>query len=122
MRRAIALKQSLTLRRGLLRREQHPPRNDGKGVMTKIKICGIKTLTDALAAIDAGADYLGFNFYPKSPRFIEKNACAEITSILKTEHLQIKLVGVFVNASVEEVKDILDTCSLDWLNYMAMKQ
>jgi phosphoribosylanthranilate isomerase len=40
--------------------------------MTKIKICGIKTVTDALAAIEAGADYLGFNFYPKSPRFIEK--------------------------------------------------
>jgi len=81
--------------------------------MTKIKICGIKTLPDALAAIEAGADYLGFNFYPKSVRFIEKNACAEIISILKKEHPQIKLVGVFVNSSVEEVQDILNTCSLD---------
>jgi phosphoribosylanthranilate isomerase len=80
--------------------------------MTKIKICGIKTLSDALAAIEAGADYLGFNFYPKSARFIEKFVCAEITSVLKKEHPQIKLVGVFVNSSVEEVKDILDTCSL----------
>ncbi len=81
--------------------------------MTKIKICGIKTLNDALAAIDAGADYLGFNFYPKSPRFIEKQVCAEITSVLKKEYPQIKLVGVFVNLSVEEVKDILEFCSLD---------
>ena len=81
--------------------------------MTKIKICGIKTLTDALAAIDAGADYLGFNFYPKSPRFVEKQICAEITAVLKQEHPHIKLVGVFVNSSVEEVKGILDTCSLD---------
>ncbi|MEW6284988.1 MAG: phosphoribosylanthranilate isomerase [Chloroflexota bacterium] len=81
--------------------------------MTKIKICGIKTLADALAAIEAGADYLGFNFYPKSVRFIEKAACAEIASVLKREHLQIKLVGVFVNASVEEIKDTLQTCSLD---------
>jgi len=81
--------------------------------MTKIKICGIKTLPDALAAIDAGADYLGFNFYPKSVRFIEKKTCAELTSILKREHPQIKLVGVFVNSSVEEMKDIMQTCSLD---------
>lgn len=81
--------------------------------MTIIKICGIKTLKDALAAIEAGADYLGFNFYPKSVRFIEKTACAEITSLLKQEHSQIKLVGVFVNSSVEEIKDILQTCQLD---------
>ena len=81
--------------------------------MTIIKICGIKTLKDALAAIEAGADYLGFNFYPKSVRFIEKSACAEITSVLKQEHPQIKLVGVFVNSSVEEIKNILQTCHLD---------
>jgi phosphoribosylanthranilate isomerase len=81
--------------------------------MTKIKICGIKTINDALAAIDAGADYLGFNFYPKSVRFIEKNTCVGITSVLRQEHPHIKLVGVFVNSSVEEVKDILESCLLD---------
>ena len=81
--------------------------------MTIIKICGIKTLPDALTAIEAGADYLGFNFYPKSVRFIEKSACAEITSVLKRKHPQIKLVGVFVNSSVEEIQDILQTCQLD---------
>jgi phosphoribosylanthranilate isomerase len=81
--------------------------------MTIIKICGIKTLPDALAAIEAGADYLGFNFYPKSIRFIDKSVCAEITSVLKRENPQIKLVGVFVNSSVKEIKDILQTCQLD---------
>jgi phosphoribosylanthranilate isomerase len=81
--------------------------------MTKIKICGIKTLSDARAARDAGADYLGFNFYKQSVRFIEKEACAEITSVLKKEHADIKLVGVFVNSSVDEVKAIVDICSLD---------
>jgi len=81
--------------------------------MTKIKICGIKTLNDALAAIHAGADYLGFNFYPKSVRFVEKESCAEKTSVLKKDFPHIKLVGVFVNSSVEEMKDILETCSLD---------
>ena len=81
--------------------------------MTKVKICGIKTLDDALVAIEVGADYIGFNFYPKSVRFIEKNSCAAITSILKKKYPQIKLVGVFVNSPVEEIKDIMKTCSLD---------
>ena len=93
----------------MLRSAQH----DMVEIMTIIKICGIKTLKDALAAIDSGADYLGFNFYPKSVRFIEKSACAEITSVLKSEHPQIKLVGVFVKSSVYEIKDILQTCHLD---------
>jgi len=82
--------------------------------MTKIKICGIKTLPDALAAIDAGADYLGFNFYPKSERFIEIDTCAEITSIIKRKHPEIHLVGVFVNLPVDDIKLILETCSLDF--------
>ena len=81
--------------------------------MTIVKICGIKTLPDALAAIEAGADYLGFNFYQKSVRFIDKSTCAEITSVLKREHPQVKLVGVFVNSPVDEIKDILQTCRLD---------
>lgn len=81
--------------------------------MIEIKICGIKTLDDALAAVEVGADYLGFNFYPKSPRFVERQVCADIASVLKKEHPHIKRVGVFVNSSVEEMKDILDTCSLD---------
>ena len=80
--------------------------------MTKVKICGIKSLADALAAIEAGADYLGFNFYPRSVRFIEQQACAEITSTLKKEYQHVKLVGVFVNSSIAEVEDVLNTCSL----------
>ena len=93
--------------------ESGHPFGIGRVIMTIIKICGIKTLKDSLAAIDAGADYLGFNFYPKSVRFIEKEICAEITSVLKRAHPNIKLVGVFVNLPVDEVKDILETCSLD---------
>ncbi len=85
----------------------------GQAKMTKIKICGIKTLNDALAAIDAGADYLGFNFYPKSVRFIETETCAQITALLKREYPNVKLVGVFVNFPVDKVKNILETCSLD---------
>jgi phosphoribosylanthranilate isomerase len=81
--------------------------------MTKIKICGIKTLSDARAAIESGADYLGFNFYSKSVRFIGIPECAKITAVLKAEYAHIKLVGVFVNAPLADIQAVLQTCSLD---------
>ena len=80
--------------------------------MTKIKICGIKTIPDTLAAIEAGADLLGFNFYPKSPRYITPEACAEITSVLREKHPAVTLVGVFVNSSVDEIRATLQTAHL----------
>ena len=81
--------------------------------MTKIKICGIKTLSDALAAVEAGADYLGFNFYPKSVRFLEIQKFIEIGSVLKKDHPSIKLVGVFVNSPRYEIKTLLETDVID---------
>lgn len=80
--------------------------------MTHVKICGIKTLNDALAAISAGADLLGFNFYRQSPRYIDPTACAQITSVLCKDFAHITLVGVFVNSPVEEVQAILETAQL----------
>ena len=80
-------------------------------IMTKIKICGIKTIDDALAAIDLGADLIGFNFYPKSPRYVEVGMCRNIMSRVRTIG-RVTCVGVFVNASVDEVHAIMDTCGL----------
>src|SRR5215217_1249956 len=79
--------------------------------MTKIKICGIKTVNDALAAMDAGADMLGFNFYPKSPRSISVGQCRDIMSVMR-KYSHIMYVGVFVNASMAEVRAALETCAL----------
>ena len=80
--------------------------------MTKIKICGIKTLDDALAAIDLGVDLIGFNFYPKSPRYVEVGVCRGIMSRVRTIG-RVTCVGVFVNASVGEIHATMDTCGLN---------
>jgi phosphoribosylanthranilate isomerase len=82
-------------------------------MIMKIKICGIKTLDDALAAIDAGADMLGFNFYPPSPRYIEPQRCAHLVAALHELSAGITTVGVFVNTPPADVRAILVTCGLD---------
>ena len=75
--------------------------------MTKIKICGIRTLNDALAAVDAGADMIGFNFYPKSPRYVEVGSAVG-SCLLCGQIGHVKFVGVFVNASVAEINATLE--------------
>lgn len=64
--------------------------------MFQIKICGITNLDDALAAADAGADAVGFNFCTRSPRFIEPLAARDIAARLPA---RVARVGVFVNAT-----------------------
>ena len=69
--------------------------------MVRIKFCGITNLDDARAAIDAGADMLGFNFFRPSPRFIEPNDAREVIVRLRGERAvgpePATMVGVFVN-------------------------
>jgi phosphoribosylanthranilate isomerase len=79
--------------------------------MTKIKICGIKTVTDALAAMDAGADLIGFNFYPRSPRSIDVGRCRDIMSVMR-RYGHITYVGVFVNASAATICATMETLGL----------
>ena len=70
--------------------------------MTWIKICGITNLDDALAATDAGANALGFVFYSKSPRHVTAEAARAIVDKLPK---QVQKVGVFVNQTVDHVRD-----------------
>jgi len=79
----------------------------------KVKICGITNLEDAQAAIDAGADLLGFNFYAKSPRYVSPEVACAIVERIRSSHRVPTLVGVFVNSSLEEVQSILQAVDLD---------
>lgn len=77
-----------------------------------VKICGLTNLDDALVAVEAGADYLGFNFYPKSPRCITPEACARITAELARRGAAVTTVGVFVNTPAAEVAAIMQDAGL----------
>jgi phosphoribosylanthranilate isomerase len=85
--------------------------NDG----TKIKICGITNLDDARCAVEAGVDFLGFIFFPKSPRFILPEEAAALTRGIRVDYggHAPRLVGVFVNESVERVQAVLGAVGLD---------
>jgi phosphoribosylanthranilate isomerase len=71
--------------------------------MTWVKICGITNLEDALVAVEAGADALGFVFYEKSPRYIDANRVAEITEKLPQS---VEKVGVFARNPGEDLIDL----------------
>lgn len=83
----------------------------------KVKICGVRTVEEACQAVTAGADLLGFNFYPLSPRFITPAGCrhviANLRRILGSQSEQVKIVGVFVNAPPDQIEAVLETCGLD---------
>jgi len=73
--------------------------------MVKVKICGLTNWEDAKAAGDLGADYLGFIFYPPSPRYISPEGAFEI---LKELPSSVKKVAVVVNADYELLKKLLN--------------
>ncbi len=92
--------------------------------MTRVKICGITNLEDALCAARAGADFLGFIFYSKSPRHIAPERAAEITAALAgnasadaqhaTPHRTPRFIGVFVNETVDVVEETLLRANIDY--------
>jgi phosphoribosylanthranilate isomerase len=79
------------------------------GFMTWVKICGMTNLEDALVAVEAGADAVGFVFYEKSPRYVSVEAVREIVAKLPSK---VEKVGVFVNERPERVSAMADDAGL----------
>jgi len=82
--------------------------------MTKIKICGITNLNDALIAVNLEVDALGFVFYPPSPRAITPDNAKQIRQKIPPFTL---CIGVFVNEKKEEVLNVAKECHLDALQF-----
>jgi phosphoribosylanthranilate isomerase len=82
--------------------------------VTRVKICGLTDTNQARAATEAGADYLGLVFAPSHRRIIPIKA-AEIVKSVKQSANPPAVVGVFVNAPVDEVNFIAEACRLDWV-------
>lgn len=77
---------------------------------TRVKICGITDLEDARLAVDAGADAVGFIFFSASPRSIDEQSAGEIIKKLKPF---VTTVGVFVDESVERIKEVVLSAGLN---------
>ena len=80
----------------------------------KVKICGLTNLDDALTVAEAGADMLGFIFYPPSPRFIPINECTELMSGLRQRGISTPCVGVFVNNDTATITQVIEDCDLQF--------
>ena len=78
----------------------------------KVKICGITNWPDARCAVEAGADFLGFNFYRPSPRYISP---AKARAIIRRLPRGIAAVGVFVNEPDSSMRKIARAAGLDFL-------
>ena len=72
----------------------------------QIKICGVTNVKDTRACAELGASMIGFNFYPKSPRYIEPKIARRIIEAIPPG---ICPVGVFVDASAEEIRNVANT-------------
>lgn len=78
-----------------------------------IKICGVTRLEDALMCAEAGADIIGLNFYPKSPRYVQRDKARRIVEALGQGTGRPLIIGLFVNADVFEMANLFDAIGLD---------
>jgi phosphoribosylanthranilate isomerase len=81
---------------------------------TRVKICGITRIEDAMAAAQAGADAIGFVFDPKSPRHVHPDQALKIARVLPPF---ITIVGLFVNAAPDTIEGVLSHVPLDLIQF-----
>ena len=86
----------------------------GQHFRTRVKICGITNLNDALSAIRLGADAIGLVFYQSSPRYIEPATAARLVAALPPF---VSRVGLFVNCANQDIQSIIKQVELDILQF-----
>ena len=79
-----------------------------------VKICGLRVLLAAIAAVEAGADLLGFNFVASSRRCISPETARDIIRALPAH---VQTVGIFVNPTLEQLHATVECCGLDWVQF-----
>ena len=82
--------------------------------MIRVKICGLQSVTQALATAKFGADYIGLVFAPSSRQITQENA-VQITRALGSQKSRPAIVGVFVNLPAKQVNLISERCGLDYV-------
>lgn len=87
---------------------------DGLFVRTRVKICGITRVEDALIAVAQGADAIGLVFYPPSPRYVTPVQAAEIVNALPAF---VTVVALFVDASRADVEAVLSQVNIDLIQF-----
>jgi phosphoribosylanthranilate isomerase len=85
-----------------------------KYMRTRVKVCGITRVDDALVAVNAGVDAIGLVFYAKSPRYVTIEQAQKIVAVIPPF---VSVVGLFVNAPKAEIESILAKVCLDILQY-----
>lgn len=73
----------------------------------QVKICGLSTAETVAASVDAGADYLGFNFYPRSPRYISPEKSAGLAALVPADVIKVALVVDADDATIEAIVEAL---------------
>lgn len=82
---------------------------------TRAKICGITRSQDIDAVVNAGADAIGFVFFPPSPRHVSADQAKELVQHVPA---YVQTVGLFVNATADEIADVLK--KLHWISFSFM--
>jgi phosphoribosylanthranilate isomerase len=75
----------------------------------RVKICGVRSLEEARVAVEAGADALGFNFWPRSPRYVAPESAREVIAAMTP---LVACVGVFVNEEAERIRELVSHLGL----------
>ena len=87
--------------------------------MVKVKICGVTNLQDATWAASLGAEFIGFNFYAKSPRKVSMKMCADVMSKMPPI---LDAVGVFVDEETEKILQAVKKCTLKYVQLHGKEQ